>query len=153
VSSRARGVPYVAAGASVHHARFDLGDARFFGSRNVPFGPGAQVCAGPGFGFGAGPAPWSGGGPANCPANAAGYIGAGEMPPFYAMRLGPLDVPMNARWGRHSFTDPALSVGGGVRFNVAERLMIRPDFRALVLFGDGETHTLGVFVVNVGYRF
>ncbi len=31
--------------------------------------------------------------------------------------------------------------------------MVRPDARALIVFADGETHTVGVFVVHVGYRF
>jgi hypothetical protein len=56
-------------------------------------------------------------------------------------------------WGTRSFTDPAVNLGGGLRFDVTDRLMIRPDARALIVFGDGQTHTLGVFVVHVGYRF
>jgi hypothetical protein len=40
-----------------------------------------------------------------------------------------------------------------VRFNVTERLMLRPDVRALVIFANGETHTLGEFLVNLGYPF
>jgi hypothetical protein len=41
----------------------------------------------------------------------------------------------------------------GLRFNVNEHLMVRPDIRALIVFGDGDTHTLGVFGVQLGYRF
>lgn len=153
VSSRARGVPYVAVGASVHHATFDLSDGRFFGNRDLPFAPGSRVCGAPGIGAGSGPMPWWSEGPATCPANTAGYVGVGQMPRFYGSRLGALEVPMNGIWDDHSFTDPALTVGGGVRINLGERLMIRPDLRALMIFGDGDTHTVGVFVVNVGYRF
>ncbi len=43
---------------------------------------------------------------------------------------------------------PAMSFGGGLRFNVNEHLMIRPDIRALPVFAEGETHTLGVFGVQ-----
>jgi hypothetical protein len=82
-----------------------------------------------------------------------GYWGVGDLPNFYARRLGPLAFPRSGAWDRQNFTDPALNVGGGVRFNLSERLMLRPDARALVAFGEGRTHTLGVFVVNVGYRF
>lgn len=82
-----------------------------------------------------------------------GYWGVGALPPFYARRLGALDFPRGGRWGARDFTDPALSLGGGLRFNVSERVMVRPDARALVVFSDGDTHTIGVFVVHVGYRF
>jgi hypothetical protein len=56
-------------------------------------------------------------------------------------------------WGTRAFTDPALNVGGGLRVNVNQRLMLRPDARALVVFADGETHTLFVFVVHVANWF
>jgi hypothetical protein len=46
-----------------------------------------------------------------------------------------------------------VSVGGGLRFNVNDRLMVRPDIRALVVFSAGETQTLGLFGVQLGYRF
>jgi hypothetical protein len=62
-------------------------------------------------------------------------------------------VPVGGGWGSRSFTDPAVSVGGGIRFNVNEHVMVRPDIRALVAFAAGETHTLGVFGMQVGYRF
>ena len=153
VASRARGVPYVAFGGSVHHATFDLSDERFVGNRNVPFAPGATVCTAPG--AGAGPGPMQGWGVGNniCPANMAGYLGVGELPRFYGNRLGMLQVPMNGVWDDRSFTDPALTLGGGVRINLTDRLMLRPDLSALMIFGDGDTETLGVFVVHLGYRF
>jgi hypothetical protein len=31
--------------------------------------------------------------------------------------------------------------------------MVRPDIRALVVFADSDTHTIGVFGVQLGYRF
>jgi hypothetical protein len=31
--------------------------------------------------------------------------------------------------------------------------MVRPDVRALVIFADGDTHTVGMFGVQLGYRF
>jgi hypothetical protein len=75
------------------------------------------------------------------------------MPGFYARRLGPMSVPAHGVWETRSFTDPAINVGGGVRFNVNEHLMVRPDIRALVVFADGDTQTLGLFGVQLGYRF
>lgn len=150
--SRARGVPYVAVGVGVHHASFDLSDERFFGNRAVPFAAGSRVCAAPGAGAGMGQMPGWGVGRMTCPANLAGYVGVGEMPRFYGQRLGVLEVPAGG-WVDRSFTDGAINFGGGVRINLTERLMVRPDLRALMVIGDGDTHTIGVFVVNVGYRF
>jgi hypothetical protein len=83
----------------------------------------------------------------------AGYWGVGEMPGFYARRLGPMAVPAGGAWESRSFMDPAVSFGGGLRFNVNEHVMIRPDVRALVVFAEGDTHTLGVFGMQLGYRF
>lgn len=40
-----------------------------------------------------------------------------------------------------------------MRFHVNDRLMVRPDIRALTVFADGDTRTMAVFGVNVGYRF
>ena len=67
--------------------------------------------------------------------------------------MGPMSVPAGGVWEPRSFVDPAMSVGGGLRFNVNEHLMVRPDIRALIVFADGDTHTLGVFGVQLGYRF
>jgi hypothetical protein len=46
-----------------------------------------------------------------------------------------------------------VNVGGGFRLNVNEHLVVRPDIRALVVFAEGDTHTLGLFGVQFGYRF
>ena len=72
---------------------------------------------------------------------------------FYAQRLGTMMPSGTGRWGRRGFSDPALTFGGGVRVHVADHIMIRPDVRALVVFADGDTHSLATFVVNLGYRF
>ena len=156
LAARASTAPYVVIGGSVHHATFDLSDARFLGNRDVPFAAGSRVCVAPGVGAGpgvAGPMPWWGVGHVTCPANMAGYLGIGEMPRFYGTRLGSIEVPAGGRWDDVSFTDPAVSFGGGVRLNLTDRLVVRPDLRALIIFGDGDKHTVGVFVVNIGYRF
>jgi hypothetical protein len=60
---------------------------------------------------------------------------------------------MGGAWQTRSFTDPAMSLGAGVRFNVTQHLMVRPDIRALVVFANGETDTVGLFGVQLGYRF
>jgi len=146
-------VPYAAFGGGVYRVSFDLGDPRFLGPIGARFAAGNTVCPAPGSGFGFGPGPGLGAGSASCPANATGYWGVGALPRFYARRLGPLVVPRAAAWEARAFTDPALSFGGGLRFNVSDRLMVRPDARAVVIVGDGDTHTIGVFVAHVAYRF
>jgi hypothetical protein len=146
-------VPFAAVGGGLYHSSFDLSDAAFLGPNQPQFAPGSLVCPAPGTGIGPGPGAGFGPGTGTCPATAAGYWGVGQMPGFYARRLGPMTVPPGGVWQTRSFTDPAVSFGGGLRFDVNERLMVRPDARALVVFADGDTHTLGVFGVHVGYRF
>lgn len=77
----------------------------------------------------------------------------GQMPMFYLQRMGVMQVPSDGRWGMRTFGDPALSVGGGVRMNVTERVFVRPEVRALVAFADGRSLTTGLFTVGLGYRF
>jgi hypothetical protein len=146
-------VPYAAAGGGVHRAEFDLGDPRFLGPVGPEFAPGTAVCPAPGSGIGFGPGGGFGAGDGSCNGTAVGYWGVGQMSNFYARRLGMLTVPAGTGWERRSFVDPAATLGGGIRFNVSEHLMIRPDVRALLVFGDGDTHAMTVFVFNVGYRF
>ena len=64
-----------------------------------------------------------------------------------------MTIPADGRWGMRSFTDPALSLGGGVRLDVSARLYVRPDARALIVIANGSTHTVGVFSLGIGYRF
>jgi hypothetical protein len=151
VSAERRVVPYAAGGGGVHRATFDLGDPRFFGPVGSQLPAGTVVCPAPGRGAGMGPG--AGFGSDDCTVPAAGYWGVNQMERFYARQLGPMMVPLNARWEERTFVDPAISLGGGVRFNVSERIMIRPDVRAQLLFDDGDAHAVGVFVVNAGYRF
>jgi hypothetical protein len=50
-------------------------------------------------------------------------------------------------------TDPALSLGGGVRLDLGPRFYARPDARLMVVMGDGRNQTFGLFTMNVGWRF
>ena len=172
-----RAVPYVAIGGGIYRASFDLDNPRFFGVMGN-LTPGSQIVPTPG-GWGmmgwAGAQPWGPGqqwggqpwgpgqqwGPAwmmgNFPWNGTTWNGpwfsGSQMPMFYANRLGAMIVPSNGRWGARTFTDPAVSFGGGVRFDINDALYVRPDVRALMVIGDGDTFTVGSFSVGLGYRF
>jgi hypothetical protein len=146
-------VPYFAIGGGVHRASFDLGNNRFFGVMGQQFGPGAQLVPVRGMaGFGMmsgsynGPAVWEG------RWDGATFT-APHMPAFYANRMGIMTVPGNGNWGMRSFTDPALVIGGGVRLALTPHLAVRPDFRAITVFGGGHMNTIGAFSLNLGYRF
>ena len=77
-----------------------------------------------------------------------------QMPRMYADRLRSMIWPEPpGGWGRRSFTDPVMTLGGGVRLDLTPHLSLRPDVRALVVFGDGRSSTLGMFSLGVGYRF
>ena len=68
----------------------------------------------------------------------------GHMPPG-----GPGPGP----GGHVSSTDPVFPLGGGLRWNVGDRFSLRADVRALVVAGDRETFTVGLFTVGAGFRF
>lgn len=122
-----KSVPYIAAGLGIYRASFDLGHSRFFGAPGSSFGLGygAGVCA-PGAGHGMGP----GFGGLNGPCQ------YGQFPGFYRQRLGPLDVTPGLEWGSRHFSDPAFTLGGGLRLNLTPRLALRPNVRALIVMRD-----------------
>jgi hypothetical protein len=153
VSAHARMVPYAELGGGLYRSSFDLLNAAFPGASQSQFAPGSVVCPAPGTGIGPGPGLGFGPGTGTCPATAAGYWGVGQMPAFYGRRLGPMTVPARGAWHIPSFTDPAASVGGGLRVKLTDHLMVRPDVRALIVFAEGDTHTLGVYGIQLGYRF
>lgn len=138
-------MPHAAIGAAVYHASYDLANPRFLGPVGTQFAAGSSVCPAPGRGFRLGPGPGFGSGRGICPASVGGCWGVAELPTFYARRLGSLTFPRDGVWQTRSFTDPALNVGGGVRFNMTDRVMLRPDVWALVIFADGDTHTIATF--------
>lgn len=77
---------------------------------------------------------WGGGTPVD------GAVTASQMPMFYARRFGAMSTPAAGRGHMPGFTNPAVSVGGGVRLDLTHRLYVRPDVRAITVFG-GETPT------------
>jgi len=153
-SSREELVPFLSAGGGLYHSSFDLSRPRFLGMPTAQLPAGTAVCpmSGTGAGFGQGPGHMYGPGDGTC-TGTAGYWGVGQLPPFFARRLGPLTVPPGNDWGRRSFTDPAVYAGVGLRVNASDHVLMRLDARALVALRNRHSYTLGVFTVQVGYRF
>jgi len=145
--------PYVAIGGGLYRARFDMDSRQMFGGGTMPFAAGTsvvpvQAVGGHMIGGGA-----MSGGTTWMDAATGSTFETREMPMFYASRLGPMDVPLDGRWGIRHFVDPAMTLGFGVRLDVARRFYIRPDVRALVVFGDGRALSLGTATVGFGARF
>jgi len=130
-----KAVPYLAAGGGFYRASFDMGSDRFSG----PMDMGGSMMGGSGM-MGMG---WTG----------ADQWDFGQMPHFYGARLAGQPGGEAPYSGRRSFTDPVVSLGGGIRIDLGSRLYLRPDLRALVVVSGGETDTSGLFTVNLGYRF
>lgn len=141
-----RAVPYVAVGGGLYRAMFDLNHQRFFGGMGSTYAPGTTMTplttGMHGFGM-------MGGGSNQ----ALGTFYPGQMPAFYAQRMGVMSVPANNAWGMRGFTDSAISVGGGVTIGLTDHLFLRPDARALIVFGNGDRYTIGLVTVGLGYRF
>ncbi|MEW6321996.1 MAG: hypothetical protein AB1635_13035 [Acidobacteriota bacterium] len=138
-----RATPYLVAGAGLYRAHFDLDT-----QANLLLRDRGGMMAGPipgGATFG-GMFGTPGAGP-------GGMFGAGRMPAFYADRVSGIRMGQDGRWGMHGFTDPSVSLGGGLRFDLTDHLVVRPDVRALVIVGGGMTHTVTTATVGIGYRF
>jgi hypothetical protein len=82
-----------------------------------------------------------------------GRWGVGDLPEFYAARLGPLVVPASRRWDDRTFNDPAMVVGGGVRIAASERMFVQPEARIWIVAAGGRTRTSGLFGISAGFRF
>ena len=154
-----RAAPYLAIGGGVYRASFDMGNSRFFGMMNGQYAVGTPfvpIQGMPGFammgayypsgGYGYQGMMWQG------PWTGTTYT-TSQMPMFYANRLGQMMVPANGQWGMRSFTDPALTIGGGLKIDVTNRLFVTPDVRGLVVFSSGDHMTLLTMNIGVGMRF
>jgi len=118
-----RAVPYLSIGGGLYRAMFDVGNERSFGMMGSQLG-----------------------------SNDMG-VTYGQMPMFYARRMGALNAPGDSFGHMPGFTDPAVSVGGGVRLDLTNHLYVRPDVRAVTIFGGGDTYSVGSITFSVGYRF
>ena len=153
-----RVAPYVSFGGGLYRASFDLGDRNLFGMMDDQFGPGTMFVAlaetrgyavmGQNMGSrtplydGTWQGPWTG-----------AMFTSSHMPNFYAGRLGQMMVPENGHWATRTFTDPALTVGGGVTLDLTRRIYLRPDVRGLVVFSRGDRTVLTTMNVGLGVRF
>jgi hypothetical protein len=75
------------------------------------------------------------------------------MPRFYARRMAMMPFRPAVAFEARTFTDPVVTMGGGVRVTLATHLELRPDARALVVLDGGDSHTIGIVGLNIGYRF
>jgi hypothetical protein len=136
-------------GAAAYRARFAMGGREMFGQFSqmaggrfsaMPYGgmPGPQSGAYRG-------SMWTAGtyGPVNMP----------QIPMFYAQRMGNVQLGADGWMSSRSFTDPAVVFGGGVTFNATRSLYVRPEARALMVVGDGDTYTVGFVTLRMGFRF
>lgn len=125
-----RVVPFVAAGAGLYRASFDLAAPRFFGGLGARFGPGESLCDG------------------------AGVCPYGNMPGFYGSRLGAVSVPPpGTSWPTRTFTDPAFHLSAGARIRLTPHVLVRPEVRGLLVAGNRHALGLGSVSVGLGYLF
>jgi hypothetical protein len=137
-------IPYLAAGIGVYRSSFDLdmmGFGRFF-TQNPGYS-GMMAFPGGGFGMMQG----------SHVVTAGPRFDGGNIPSFYAQRMGTLGTRSDGRFGVRSFLDPAFSLGGGVQLAVGRHFVVRPDARALVVLANGDRRTVGIVTLGLGYRF
>ena len=141
----ARVVPYVAGGIGLYRASLDM-DGMGFGSFMSQYSGYSGMMSLPTGGFGmmqGTTEQYNAGAPVYTPA---------DLPMFYANRMGML-TPTNGRFGRQSFTDPAVSIGVGAQIRAGEHFVVRPDARAITAIANGDRRTMGVVTIGLGYGF
>jgi hypothetical protein len=136
----------------VHRASIDLADARLLGAIGSGVGAGRTYCPDRGTGVGPGPAAGFGNGPC-LPGAAVERWGVGDLPDFYASRLGPLVVPGDRRWADRTFTDPVWTAGVGLHLHAGRHLVLQPEARVWVITANGHRRSAGAFGIAVGYGF
>jgi len=142
--------PYFFGGAGYHRLTVDLADARLLGSIDASVATGDEFCPARGRGRGNG-IRLDDDGP--CSTGARTVWGAGDLPDFFARRLGVLTVPASRRWPEREFGDLVYTLGGGARIHSGARLVIAPEARLWLVVADGHVRSSGVFGVTVGFQF
>jgi hypothetical protein len=137
-------VPFATIGGGLYHANFDFGNSEMFGRLGVAVDTMME--------FAEGYQTWlrfydsSGSRLVQLPLPR-------QLPHFYANRMATLTLSENGRWGRRSFTDPATSIGGGAVIRLSDKVALRPDARALLVFNEDDTYAVGLVSVGIGFRF
>lgn len=137
VAPSERASPYLALGGGLYRASFGFGEERLFGTMS-----GAGMMS----------ADMMSTGDPRTQSQASGGSGNRSMRSFYANRLAQLAFASSGGMMR-SFTDPVITVGGGLRFDVTDRVFVRPDVRTLVVFSGGDRLVLTTMTVGLGFRF
>ena len=75
----------------------------------------------------------------------------GTPPDFYLRRFGPGDERVDGT--RHTFSDPALVLGGGVSWFLGRRLALRPEVETFIIRGGSRTSAVTSFVARLEYHF
>lgn len=148
-----RATPYLTVGGGLYRASFDMDDRRFMTGFPTLW-PGSQMISvrGPEGVVGFQLRRDSSGTMMNAVVIGP-LIRPESMPGFYMDRMGTINVSIDGRMGQRAFTDPALTLGGGLDLHVTSRLFVRPDARALVVFRNGTTHTVGLMTFSFGVTF
>ncbi len=132
LSTEEKAVPYIVGGAGLLRASFDTQNPRFSGAaRSGEMGAGRYRHVMDGA-----PPGWD----------------LGELPPFYGERVQTL-IARNGRTGRASFTDPAVTLGTGVRIRLGRGWLAGPDARALLIMRSGSVYTLWMVTIHLGRAF
>jgi hypothetical protein len=76
----------------------------------------------------------------------------GELPPFYGDRLQTV-IARDGRTGRARFSDPALTLGTGVRVRLGRGWLVGEDARALLVLRNGSVYTLWAVTIHLGRAF
>ena len=154
IARSGKAAPYVALGGGLYRADFDLGNDRFLGQMGAEFAAGTRFLPVEGtHGFGMMNSGMSFNGNMWTDTWTGPMFTNTQMPMFYADRIGQMSIPSDSRWGTRTFTDPALTFGGGIRVDLTNRLYLKPDVRALVVFANSDRLVLTNMVVGIGYRF
>jgi len=126
--------PFAAVGLGIYRARFDMGSRALMTGR-IDAATLTRMMGGYGL-----------------PGDVTRMMSA--MPQFYASRaMATFDGPMGGNSMRQTFTDPAVSLGGGLTLTPVDHVVLSPEARVYVVTRGGRSRTTGMFTMGAGYRW